>query len=111
MSTIRNKVQFIGNVGNIPEITNLDPSKKVARLSLATNDYYRNQKGESVEDTQWHNRVAWNKNAGLIENYVPNCEIAIEGKLMSRSYEDKEGVQRVTTEILVSKIQLLGGKS
>ena len=52
MSTIRNKVQLIGNVGNTPEITNLDPSKKVARLSLATNDYYRNQKGESVQDTQ-----------------------------------------------------------
>ena len=52
MSTIRNKVQLIGNVGNTPEITNLDPSKKVARLSIATNDYYRNQKGESVQDTQ-----------------------------------------------------------
>ena len=80
MSTIRNKVQLIGNVGNTPEITNLDTSKKVARLSLATNDYYRNQKGESVQDTQWHNLVAWNKNAGLIENYVPKGkEIAIEG--------------------------------
>ena len=65
MSTIRNKVQLIGNVGNTPEITNLDTSKKVARLSLATNDYYRNQKGESVQDTQWHNLVAWNKMPSL----------------------------------------------
>ena len=112
MSTIRNKVQLIGNVGNTPEIKNFDTSKKVARLSIATNDYYRNQKGESVQDTQWHNLVAWNKNAELIENYVPKGkEIAIEGKLISRSYEDKDGVKRYITEILVSEIQLLGAKS
>ncbi len=91
MSNLRNKVQLIGNVGNTPEITNLDKSKKVARLSIATNDYYHNTKGESVQDTQWHHLVAWNKNAELIENYVPKGkEIAIEGKLISRSYEDKE---------------------
>ena len=112
MSTIRNKVQLIGNVGNTPEITNLDTSKKVARLSLATNDYYRNQKGESVQDTQWHNLVAWNKQAEIIENYVPKGkEIAIEGKLISRSYEDKEGNNRYVTEILVSEILLLGSKA
>ncbi|HCV80995.1 MAG: single-stranded DNA-binding protein [Zunongwangia sp.] len=111
MSTIRNKVQFIGNVGNTPEITNLESSKKVARLSLATNDHYRNQKGESVQDTQWHSLVAWNKQAELIENYVPKGkEIAIEGKLISRSYEDKEGNKRYVTEILVSEILLLGSK-
>ena len=112
MSTIRNKVQFIGNVGNTPEITNLDTSKKVARLSLATNDYYRNQKGESVQDTQWHNLIAWNKQAEIIENYVPKGkEIAIEGKLVSRSYEDNEGNKRYVTEILVSEILLLGSKA
>mgnify|MGYP001166532880 FL=1 len=112
MSTIRNKVQLIGNVGNTPEITNLDTSKKVVRLSLATNDYYRNQKGESVQDTQWHNLVAWNKQAEIIENYVPKGkEIAIEGKLISRSYEDKEGNKRYVTEILVSEILLLGSKA
>ena len=112
MSTIRNKVQLIGNVGNTPEITNLDTSKKVARLSLATNDYYRNQKGESVQDTQWHNLVAWNKHAEIIENYVPKGkEIAIEGKLISRSYEDNEGNKRYVTEILVSEILLLGSKA
>ncbi|MCC4230064.1 single-stranded DNA-binding protein [Zunongwangia profunda] len=111
MSNLRNKVQLIGNVGNTPEITNLDISKKVARLSIATNDYYHNTKGESVQDTQWHNLVAWNKNAELIENYVPKGkEIAIEGKLISRSYEDKEGNTRYITEILVNEIQLLGAK-
>ncbi|MDN3594363.1 single-stranded DNA-binding protein [Zunongwangia endophytica] len=111
MSTLKNKVQLIGNVGNTPEINTLDNSKKVARLSLATNDYYRNQKGESVKDTQWHNLVAWNRKAELIENYVPKGkEIAIEGKLISRSYEDKEGNTKYITEILVHEIQLLGNK-
>ncbi|UAB84135.1 single-stranded DNA-binding protein [Zunongwangia sp. SCSIO 43204] len=111
MSNLRNKVQLIGNVGSTPEITNLNTSKKVAHLSIATNDYYYNKKGESVQDTQWHNLVAWNKNAELIENYVPKGkEIAIEGKLISRSYEDKEGNKRYVTEILVSEILLLGSK-
>ncbi|WBL26737.1 single-stranded DNA-binding protein [Zunongwangia sp. HGR-M22] len=111
MSTLKNKVQLIGNVGNTPEIKILDTSKKVARFSLATNDYYRNQKGESLKDTQWHNLVAWNKKAELIENYVPKGkEIAIEGKLISRSYEDKEGNTKYITEILVHEIQLLGSK-
>ena len=68
MSNLSNKVQLIGNVGNTFEITNLNKSKKVARLSITTNDYYYNKKGESVQNTQWHNLVAWNKNAELIEN-------------------------------------------
>ena len=75
MSNLRNKVQLIGNVGSTPEITNLNTSKKVAHLSIATNDYYYNKKGESVQDTQWHNLVAWNKNAELIENYVPKGKL------------------------------------
>ena len=111
MSNLSNKVQLIGNMGNTFEITNLNKSKKVARLIIATNDYYYNKKGESVQNTQWHNLVAWNKNAELIENYVPKGkEIAIEGKLISRSYEDKEGNKRYVTEILVSEILLLGSK-
>ncbi|MDN3595573.1 single-stranded DNA-binding protein [Zunongwangia endophytica] len=111
MSNLRNQVQLIGNVGNTPEITNLDNGKKVARLSLATNDYYRIQNGESIQDTQWHQLVAWNKKAELIENYVTKGkEIAMEGKLISRSYQDKEGHTRYITEILVQEILLLGTK-
>lgn len=111
MSTMKNQVQLIGNVGQEPTITNLDSGKKVARLSLATNENYKNAKGEKRTDTQWHNLVAWGKTAEIIEKYVDKGkEIAIVGKLSSRSYEDNEGVKRYVTEIVVNEILLLGGK-
>ena len=112
MSTIRNKVQLIGNVGQEPSTTKLDNGKKVARLSLATNENYKNNKGEKVQATSWHTVVAWGKTAEIIENYVSKGkEIAVEGKLTSRSYEDKEGVKRYVTEVLASEILLLGGNA
>ncbi len=92
MKTLRNKVQLIGNVGNAPEIKNLENAKKVASFSMATNEFYKNANGEKIQDTQWHNIVAWGKTAEIIENYVgKGKEIAIEGKLSSRSYETNEG--------------------
>ena len=110
MSTIKNQVQLIGNVGQDPMVTKLDSGKKVARLSLATNENYKNSKGEKQTDTQWHTVVAWGKTADIIEKYVgKGKEIAIEGKLTSRSYEDKEGVKRYVTEVVASEILLLGG--
>lgn len=109
MSTIRNQVQLIGNVGQEPTITNLDNGRKVARLSLATNEHYKNANGEKQTDTQWHTVVAWGKSAEIIEKYVSKGkEIAIEGKLSSRSYEDKEGVKRYVTEVVANEILLLG---
>ena len=69
MSTLRNKVQLIGNLGNTPEIITLESGKKFAKFSLATNENYKNAKGEKVTDTQWHNIVAWNKTAEIIEKY------------------------------------------
>lgn len=109
MSTIRNQVQLIGNVGQEPTITNLDNGKKVARLSLATNEHYKNANGEKQTDTQWHTVVAWGKSAEIIEKYVnKGKEIAVEGKLSSRSYEDKEGVKRYVTEVVANEILLLG---
>ena len=111
MSTLRNKVQLIGNVGQDPVITTLESGKKVAKVSLATNEHYTNSKGEKVTDTQWHNVVAWGKAAEIIEKYVAKSkELAITGKLTSRSYEDKDGVKRYVTEITASEILLLGGK-
>ncbi|MEP5339266.1 MAG: single-stranded DNA-binding protein [Algibacter sp.] len=108
MNKLKNKVQLIGNVGQKPTITNLEEGKKVARVSLATNDSYKNSKGEKVIDTQWHTLVAWGKLAELIERYVDKGkEIAIEGKLTSRSYEDKEGNKKYVTEVVVSEILLL----
>lgn len=109
MSTLRNKVQLIGNVGNAPEILNLESGKKLAKFTVATNESYKNAKGEKITDTQWHNIVAWGKVAGLVENYVPKGkEIGIEGKITSRSYEDKDGVKRYITEIVCSELLLLG---
>jgi single-strand DNA-binding protein len=109
MSTLRNKVQLIGRVGQEPTITNLDNGKKVVRLSIATNEHYKDGKGEKQTDTKWHSLVAWGKTADIIEKYVTKGkEIAIEGKLTSRSYEDKDGVKRYVTEVVVSEILLLG---
>jgi single-strand DNA-binding protein len=109
MSTLRNTVQLIGHVGNEPEIVNLESGKKLAKFSIATNESYKNAKGEKITDTQWHNIVAWGKTAELIENYVPKGkEVGIEGKLTSRSYEDKEGVKRYITEVVCHEILLLG---
>ncbi|AEM71508.1 single-strand binding protein [Allomuricauda ruestringensis DSM 13258] len=110
MSSLRNKVQLIGNVGQDPVITNLENDKKVARLSLATNEHYRNKKGEKVTNTEWHNVTAWGKTADIIEKFVSKGkELAIEGKLTSRSYEDKEGNKRYVTEVVANEILLLGG--
>ncbi|MDT0675190.1 single-stranded DNA-binding protein [Autumnicola musiva] len=109
MSTLRNKVQLIGHVGNNPEIVNLESGKKLAKFSIATNESYKNPKGEKITDTQWHNIVAWGKTAELVENYVPKGkEVGIEGKLTSRSYEDKEGQKKYITEVICSELLLLG---
>lgn len=111
MSKLKNKVQLIGNTGNDPEILNLENGGKLAKISIATNENYNNDKGEKVTDTQWHNVVAWGKTAEIIEKYVTKGkEIAIEGKLSHRSYEDKNGDKRYITEVVANEIMLLGGK-
>ena len=111
MSTLRNKVQLIGNLGNNPEIITLESGKKIAKFSIATNESYKNSQGEKVTDTQWHNVVAWNKTAEIIERYLEKgTEVAIEGKLTSRSYETKEGEKKYITEVVCNEVVLLGGK-
>ena len=108
MNALRNKVQLIGYVGNDPEIKNLDSGKKKATLNLATNETYKNEKGEKVETTQWHRIVVWGKNAELIEKYVnKGREIALSGRLTHRSYEDKEGEKRYLTEVVANEVLLL----
>ena len=111
MNTLRNKVQLIGNLGNDPEIINLESGKMLAKFSIATNESYKNAQGEKVTDTQWHNVIAWGKTAEIVEKYVTKGkEIAVEGKLTTRSYDDKEGVKRYTTEVVCSELLLLGAK-
>ena len=109
MNAMKNKVQLIGHVGQEPEIKSFEGCKKVATLTLATNDYYTNAKGEKVEDTQWHRIKAWGKIADIVEKYVTKGkEICVEGKLTYSDYLDKNGEKRYVTEIVVNDILLLG---
>ena len=111
MSTLKNKVQLIGNVGNAPEIKSLESGKKVASFSIATNEFYKNSNGEKVQNTEWHNIVAWGKIADIVEKFVgKGKEVAIEGKLTSRSYETEAGEKRYVTEVGANEILLLGIK-
>ncbi len=111
MSTLRNKVQLIGNLGNDPEIITLESGKKLAKFSLAINESYKDASGEKQTKTDWHNLVAWGKTADIIEKYITKGkEIAIEGKLSTRSYETKEGENRYVTEVVVNELLMLGSK-
>ena len=111
MSTIKNHVQLIGNLGDAPKVTELENGKKVARFSLATNENYKNAKGEKVQTTEWHTIVAWGKTAEIIEKYTEKGkEIAITGKLKSRSYETEDGDKKYITEVEANEILLLGNK-
>lgn len=108
MNTLRNRVQLIGNVGNDPEIKTLENGRKLANLTIATNEKYINDKGEKIEQTEWHRVTAWGKTAEIIEKYVTKGkEIAVEGKLTHRSYDDKNGEKRYVTEVVVNEILLL----
>lgn len=112
MNALRNKVQLIGNVGMEPEIKTLESGKKLAKMRIATNEVYKNSKGEQVKETQWHNLVAWGKTAEIIEKYLKKGnEVAVEGKLIHRDYTDKEGQKKYITEIEVSELLMLGGKN
>src|SRR5262245_50722240 len=108
MRNMRNKVQLIGNIGSDPEVKNLQGGKKVVKLSLATNDSYKNASGERIKETQWHNLVAWNKTAERVEKYLrKGSKIVVDGKILNRSYIDKEGNKKYTTEILVNDLLML----
>ncbi|MDP5231422.1 MAG: single-stranded DNA-binding protein [Cellulophaga sp.] len=112
MSTIKNHVQLIGNVGQEPTITNLDNDKKVARFSIATNESYKNSKGEKVQNTDWHTVVAWGKTADIIEKFVSKGkELGVTGKLKTRKYTTDDGTDRYVTEVEANEILLLGTKN
>lgn len=112
MYALKNKVQLIGHMGGNPEVKTTENGKKLARFSIATNESYRNVKGEKVTETIWHNLIAWGKVAEIAEKYLSKgSEVAIEGKLVSRSYEDKEGTKKYVTEVQVNELLLLGNKA
>ncbi len=109
MNKLRNRVQLIGRLGAKADVKQLESGKSVAKFSLATNEAYYNAKGEKVEETTWHHVVAWNKQAETIEKYTDKgSEIAVDGKIVNKSYTDKEGLKRNVTEIHIDEILLLG---
>jgi single-strand DNA-binding protein len=111
MNNLRNSVRLIGNLGMNPEVKEIGNDKKLAKFSLATKEVYKNEDGEKVSETQWHNLIAWGSQAKIAEKYLKKGnEIAIEGKLTSRNYTDKDGVKRYVTEIVVNEILMIGTK-
>lgn len=111
MNALKNRVQLIGNLGQDPEITVLESGTKLAKFTVATNESFRNANGEKVEDTQWHNVVAWGKIADIVESFLKKGkQVAIEGKLMHRTYETKEGEKRYFTEVKCNDLLMLGSK-
>ena len=109
---MRNKVQLIGNLGTNPEVITTASGKKMVKLFIATNEYYRNEKGERESKTQWHNVVVWGKTAKIAEDFLQKGkEVAIEGRLNHRTYEDKDGKTVYVTDIVANELVLLGSKS
>lgn len=112
MNALRNKVQLIGNLGTNPEIKTLGSGKKMARFAVATNEVYRNAKGEKVTETQWHNLVLWGKLAEVAEKFLSKGkEVVVEGKLINRNYTDKEGQKKYITEVQVMELLLVGSRA
>lgn len=108
MNSLRNKVQLIGRLGQDPEIITFDDGNKIAKFSLATDDSYKDKSGNKVERTYWHSVVVKNGLVKVVENYVgKGQEIAIEGKLTNRSWEDKDGNKRYVTEIFANELLML----
>src|SRR5476649_1139955 len=112
MNTLRNSVRLVGNLGMDPEVKTFDSNKRLARLSLATSESYKNDKGEKVTETQWHNLVLWGNQAKFAGYYLKKGdEVAVEGKLANRNYTDKDGIKRYISEIVVNDCMKLGGQS
>ena len=102
MNNLRNRVQLIGNLGTTPEVIDLKEGKKLVKLTLATNDTYKNKNGETIKETQWHNLTVFGNLAEIAEQHLEKGkEVCIEGKLNNRTYEDKYGNKRYVTEIIV----------
>lgn len=111
MKSLRNSVKLIGRLGKDPDVKSFSSGKK-ASFTMATSDSYKNQKGEKVEDTQWHNIVIWGKLAEVAEKFLKKGqEVAVEGRLVHRHFETDKGEKRNVTEINVSDLVMMGKKA
>jgi single-strand DNA-binding protein len=108
MNNLRNRVQLIGNLGHDPETKTLENGKKVVKFTVATSETYKNGEGQKVNETTWHNVVAWNGIADVAGKYLKKGgQVAVEGRIVYRSYEDKAGVTKNITEIVANDLVLL----
>lgn len=108
MNALRNSVRLIGRLGDSPKVRKLDSGKTVANFTIATNEIHFDQKGQKVSETTWHKIVVWGKQAEVAENYLKKgSEIALEGKLTNRQYEDKNGEKQYITEIVANSLLML----
>ena len=106
-----NKVTLVGRVGKEPEVKHLENDLTVANFSMATSESYKNKNGDKVENTEWHNIVLWRGLAKVAENYLKKGDLVyIEGKIRSRSYDDKDGVKCYVTEIYGDSMTMLSSK-
>ncbi len=111
MNNLVNKVNLIGRLGQDPEVKQLEKGSKMARFSLATDDSYRDAQGNRVENTHWHTIVAWGPAAERVEKVLKKGRyVAIEGKLVSNTYTDKEGIKRYNTDVHVGDFLVLDPK-
>jgi len=111
MNSLRNSVRLVGNLGMDPEVRTFDNNKQLARISIATNETYKNNKGEKVTETQWHNLVIWGAQAQIAADLLKKGdEIAVEGRLANSNYTDKEGNKRYVSEVVVSEFIKLGSR-
>lgn len=111
MNKLNNSVRLIGNLGFDPEVREVAKGRKVARLSVATHESYTDQRGEKITDTQWHTVVAWGSTAEAVQRLLrKGSPVALEGRLVHRSYEGKDGLKRYVTEIVLSDFRLMGPK-
>ncbi len=112
MKTLRNRVQLIGNLGADPDVMTFDSGTKKASFNIATTESYKNQSGEKITETQWHRVILWGGQATVAEKYLEKGkEVAIQGKLITREYDDKEGKKRYITEVIGDELLLLGKKN
>ncbi len=106
-----NKAILVGYVGNDPEVRYIDSGTPVCNFRMATSEVYKNKNGEKVTSTEWHNIVLWRGLAEVAEKYVKKgTQIYVEGRIRTRSWDDKDGNKRYTTEIVGDNMQLLGKK-
>jgi len=108
MNGLRNKVMLVGNLGQDPELKTLDGGKKVVHFTLATKENYKNSEGQKISETTWHNIVAWNGLADVASRFLKKGnEVFVEGRIVYRSYEDKKGMTKNVTDIVLSDLLLL----